>query len=268
MKPWRGKKQRLLHSIVGLDRYPRFLQRWREPQLDRLEAALETLHASVNQSRTVVAAQAAAVHEALDAYATAARDANSPPKASTFNSDPAAHRIIDVLAPELCSALGWASPPCTSRNAVAPRNANENGVREEKEWSVAAAIAAGPQQTAPGTRQLQELLEAVDDSAEAFCFPLLQPSFCEKLLAHVDLAADALDAHNNSNNGSNNGSNGNHNSGTTNIIDSNAATSGVMPQRTKSVNLDLARLDWVSDLLLLVSDAVAQRTHAPETLYL
>ena len=82
--------------------------------------------------------------------------------ASTFNSDPAAHRIIDVLAPELCSALGWASPPSTTRNAVAPRNANETGVREEKEWSVAAAIAAGPQQTAPGTRHLQELLEVHD----------------------------------------------------------------------------------------------------------
>lgn len=71
----------------------------------------------------------------------------------------------------------------------------------------------------------------MDDSAEAFSFPLLQPSFCARLIAHVDLAADALDAHN---------SNSKNNSDI-----ASADSAATPPQRTKSVNLDLARLDWV-----------------------
>jgi len=168
----------------------------------------------VNQSRSVVSAQATAVHEALDAHATATTTANSPPADSTcthrfklhdsqskcfaklkkkrnametrysvaesvflflhiatlstlhfcflhrpvsaFNADPAAHRIDDVLAPELCAALGWGS----IRSKARARSKEEEG----KGWSVAAAIAAGPQQTAPGARQVHELLEVCFDA--------------------------------------------------------------------------------------------------------
>ena len=162
----------LLHAIEGLDRYPNYLSRWEEDDIDLLELALQERLQQVRTQKQALLQQRREMQLVLQSFL------ESSPEWRSFVKVPETWEEVqsDIFDPRAAKAI--------FHSKMFRQNKNTNGVSVQD-------VLSGKCPVELDTAQLEQLMD--EEMDDVFAFPLLSKEFCHKLHTFVSAFMEALE---------------------------------------------------------------------------
>jgi len=166
-------RSHLLHAMEGLDRYPNYLSRWREEDMDLLEHALNDRLNQVRDQRIKVIQQRKEMQVVLQDFL----EAN--PEWKDFVQVPSSWKEVEtvILDPRAAKAI---------LRSKMFRQSNDRGDTISLD-----DVLSGRIQVELDTAYLQEWMD--EEMFDVYSFPILSSSFCHKLHKFVSAFVSALE---------------------------------------------------------------------------
>jgi len=166
-------RSHLLHAIEGLDRYPNYLSRWQEDDMDALETALEQRLEQVRAQKTKVVQQRKDIKDVLHQFLS------EHPEWKDFVQAPKTWKEIQstVLDPRAAKAI-------FRSNFFRQSNKDEDRVSVDD-------VLSGRSPVELDTAFLQEWMD--EEMYDIYSFPLLSEEFCQKLHQFVSGMMEAME---------------------------------------------------------------------------
>ncbi|KAG7368143.1 hypothetical protein IV203_030886 [Nitzschia inconspicua] len=167
-------RSHLFHAIEGLDRYPNYLSRWTENDIDQLQVALQERLSQVHEQKSKVRNQRLQIKDLLQEFL------DKHPEWKEFVQAPSNWEEIQstILDPRATKAI--------FRSRMFHRN-NETTSLDD--------VLAGTMPVELDAAYLQELMD--EEMFDVYSFPLLSPAFCHKLHRFVSAFLTYLESSSN-----------------------------------------------------------------------
>ena len=165
------QRSHLIHAIEGLDRYPNYLSRWNEPDIESLEEALEERLEQVKQQKFNISNQRKHIQSVLEEFLL------EYPEWKDFVREPCCwDDVRNLLDPRAVNAI--------FRSKIFHKKNDDQNLRSNNDISVNDVISGRIRIPIElDTEYLQEWIEYEMD--DVYSFPLLSETFCSKLHTFV-----------------------------------------------------------------------------------